>query len=91
MPREERQRTNDQISQELRRQLAGLPGVIVRANPAGGNFQLFRMLGGGDGDAGLALEIRGEDLDDARRIAQEAQKMMEAQQAASERRVPPVT
>ena len=77
VPREERQRTNDQIAQELRRQLSGLPGVIVRANPAGGNFQLFRMLGGGDGDARLALEIRGEDLDDARRIAQEARTMME--------------
>jgi HAE1 family hydrophobic/amphiphilic exporter-1 len=75
--REERERTNDQIAQELRRQLSGLPGVIVRANPAGGNFQLFRMLGGGDGDARLALEIRGEDLDDARRIAQEARVVME--------------
>jgi HAE1 family hydrophobic/amphiphilic exporter-1 len=77
VPREQRQRTNDQIAQELRRQLAGLPGVIVRANPAGGNFQLFRMLGGGDGDARLALEIRGDDLDDARRIAQEARSVME--------------
>jgi HAE1 family hydrophobic/amphiphilic exporter-1 len=77
VPREERERTNDEIAQELRRQLAGLPGVIVRANPAGGNFQLFRMLGGGDADARLALEIRGEDLDDARRIAQEARAVME--------------
>ena len=71
------ERTNDEIAQELRRQLAGLPGVIVRANPAGGNFQLFRMLGGGDNDARLALEIRGDDLDDARRIAQEARTVME--------------
>jgi HAE1 family hydrophobic/amphiphilic exporter-1 len=77
VPREERTRTNDQIAQELRRQLSGLPGVIVRANPAGGNFQLFRMLGGGDGDSRLALEIRGEDLDDARRIAQQAREVME--------------
>ena len=75
--RDERTRTNDQIAQELRRQLSGLPGVIVRANPSGGNFQLFRMLGGGDGDSRLALEIRGEDLDDARRIAQEARAVME--------------
>jgi len=75
-PREERQRTSDQIAQELRRQLTGLPGVIVRANPAGGNFQLNRLLGGGDGDSRLALEIRGDDLDDARRIADEARGMM---------------
>ena len=60
-------RTNDEIAQDLRRQLAGLPGVIVRANPAGGNFQLNRLLGGGGGQtaAGSSLEIRGHDLDDA--------------------------
>jgi hydrophobic/amphiphilic exporter-1 (mainly G- bacteria), HAE1 family len=77
VPRDDRERTSDQIAQELRRQLSGLPGVIVRANPAGGNFQLMRMLGGGDGDSRLALEIRGDDLDDARRIAQEARAVME--------------
>jgi HAE1 family hydrophobic/amphiphilic exporter-1 len=87
VPREERERTNDQIAQELRRQLAGLPGVIVRANPAGGNFQLFRMLGGGDGDARLALEIRGDDLDDARRIAQEARAVMEGTPGIADVRV----
>ena len=87
VPREERERTNDEIAQELRRQLAGLPGVIVRANPAGGNFQLFRMLGGGDADARLALEIRGEDLDDARRIAQEARTVMEGTPGIADVRV----
>jgi len=87
VPREERERTNDQIAQELRRQLTGLPGVIVRANPAGGNFQLFRMLGGGDGDARLALEIRGDDLDDARRIAQEARTVMEGTPGIADVRV----
>lgn len=87
VPREERDRTNDEIAQELRRQLSGLPGVIVRANPAGGNFQLFRMLGGGDADARLALEIRGEDLDDARRIAQEARTVMEGTPGIADVRV----
>jgi len=87
VPRDERERTNDQIAQELRRQLAGLPGVIVRANPAGGNWQLFRMLGGGDGDARLALEIRGDDLDDARRIAQEARTVMEGTPGIADVRV----
>jgi HAE1 family hydrophobic/amphiphilic exporter-1 len=77
-PRAERERSSDQIAQDLRRQLAGLPGVIVRANPAGGNFQLNRILGGGDGDARLTLEIRGDDLDDARRIANEARGVMTA-------------
>ena len=47
VPRDDRLRTSDQIAQELRRQLSGLPGVVVRANPAGGNFQLNFLLGGG--------------------------------------------
>jgi len=80
VPRDQRTRTNEEISIDLRRKLAGLPGVIVRANPAGGNFQLQRLLGGGGNnqDARLALEIRGHDLDDARRVAVDAQQLMEA-------------
>ena len=74
-PRDERTRNNDEIAQALRRQLAGLPGVIIRARPSGGNFQMNRMLGGGD--SRLALEIRGHDLDDSRRVAQEARSVME--------------
>ncbi len=89
-PREERTRTNEEISIDLRRKLAGLPGVIVRANPAGGNFQLQRLLGGGGGnnqDARLALEIRGHDLDDARRVAVDAQQLMESTPGLADVRV----
>ena len=80
VPRDQRERTNEEIAIALRRQLAGLPGVVVRANPAGGNNQIMRFLSGGGGQGGggrLALEIRGHDLDDARRIAQDARTMME--------------
>jgi len=76
VPRDDRTRSSDQIAQELRRQLAGLPGVLIRANAAGGNFQLNRLLSGGEGDARLALEIRGNDLDDARRIAADTRALM---------------
>ena len=76
VPRDERTRTNDEIAQDLRRRLTGLPGVVVRANPAGGNFQLNNLLGGGGGDGRLALEIRGFDLDDQRRLTQEAEALM---------------
>ena len=82
VPRDERTRTNEEIAVALRRQLQGLPGVVVRANPAGGNNQIMRFLsGGGDNNNGgssrLQLEIRGHDLDDARRLAQDARTMME--------------
>ena len=87
VPRDERERTNDQVAQDLRRQLSGLPGVIVRANPSGGNFRMMRMLGGGDGDSRLALEIRGDDLDDGRRIAQEARAVMETTPGVADVRV----
>ena len=79
VPRDQRTRTNDQIATDLRRQLTGLPGVTVRAQTAGGNFQLTRLLGGGNNGGGsrLSLEIRGHDLDDARRLAQDLRAMME--------------
>jgi HAE1 family hydrophobic/amphiphilic exporter-1 len=71
VPRDQRTRTSDEIAQDLRRRLTGIPGAIIRANPGGGNFQLNQILGGGQ-DARLSLEIRGHDLDDAKRIQQEA-------------------
>jgi HAE1 family hydrophobic/amphiphilic exporter-1 len=74
-PRSERDRSNDQIARELRRELAGLPGVLVRARPSGGNFLINRILGGGD--SRLALEIRGFDLEDARRLSLQARGLME--------------
>jgi len=80
VPRDQRIRTSDEISQKLRRDLAGLPGVVVRANPAGGNYQINRLLGGGNNNnqgSRLSLEIRGHDLDDGRRIAQDVRAMME--------------
>jgi HAE1 family hydrophobic/amphiphilic exporter-1 len=77
-PRDQRPRTNEEIAIALRRQLAGLPGVNIRANPSGGNDQLTRLLGGGNNnDSRLSLEIRGHDLDDARRIARDARELME--------------
>ena len=83
-PRDERTRTNEQVAIDLRRQLAGiLPGVTIRANPSGGNNQIMRFLsGGGTNNQGqasrLQLEIRGHDLDDAKRVAEDAREMMEA-------------
>ena len=76
VPRDQRTRTSDEIAQDLRRRLAGIPGAIVRTNPGGGNFQLNQILGGGQ-DARLSLEIRGHEIDDARRIQQQAIGLMQ--------------
>jgi HAE1 family hydrophobic/amphiphilic exporter-1 len=77
-PKDERTRSSEQIAIDLRRQLAGIPGVIVRASPSGGNNQMNRFLSGGNNGGGrLSLEIRGESLDDARKIAQAAKDMLD--------------
>ncbi|HEX5070740.1 MAG TPA: efflux RND transporter permease subunit [Vicinamibacterales bacterium] len=67
-PRGERQRSNDRIANDLRTVLTGIPGTQISTRASGGNQQLQRALGGGSTDSRLAVEIRGEDLDEARRI-----------------------
>ena len=87
-PKDERKRSSDQIAQDLRRQLAGIPGVIVRANASGGNQQMNRFLSGGNNGGGrLSLEIRGESLDDARKIAQATKDLLDTR-AGRRRRAP---
>jgi HAE1 family hydrophobic/amphiphilic exporter-1 len=85
-PKSERERSSDEIAIALRRQLAGLPGVIVRTRPSGGNWVLSRVLGGGS-DSRLALEIRGDDLDDARRLAAAARDVMQGTPGVADVRV----
>jgi HAE1 family hydrophobic/amphiphilic exporter-1 len=77
-PKDDRTRSSDQIAQDLRRQLAGIPGVIIRANASGGNGQLNQFLSGGlnQGGGRLALEIRGEDLAEARALSLRAKDLL---------------
>jgi HAE1 family hydrophobic/amphiphilic exporter-1 len=67
-PRTERTKTSDQIATDLRRVIVGIPGTTITTRASGGNQQLTRALGGGNQDSRLAVEIRGEDLDESRRI-----------------------
>jgi HAE1 family hydrophobic/amphiphilic exporter-1 len=87
-PKDDRKRSSEQIAFELRRQLSGLPGVVIRANASGGNNQMNRFLSGGNNNNGrLALEIRGEDLADARRLAQDAKALMDSTPGIADARV----
>jgi len=86
VPKAERTRSSDDIAQALRRQLAGQAGVIATARPSGGNFQLNRLFGGG-GDSRLALEIRGHDLQDAKRLGLDAKALMETTSGITDVRV----
>jgi len=77
VPKDERKRSSEQIARDLNRQLTGvIPGVIISTRASGGNQQFNRILGGG-GDSRIALEIRGDDLDQARRVAQDAKAVMD--------------
>ena len=77
VPRDERTRTNEQISMQLRRELSGIPGVIVRARPSGGQNQMMRGMGGGGGDGRLSIEILGHELEQSKRIAQDLKAMLD--------------
>jgi len=77
VPRDERTRSNEAISMQLRRELSGIPGVIVRARPSGGQNQMMRGMGGGGGDGRLSIEILGHDLEQSKRIAQDLKAMLD--------------
>lgn len=70
-PREQRKRTSDQIATDLRRVLTGIAGATITTRASGGNQQITRLLGGGNGNSRLAVEIRGDDLNDAARLSQD--------------------
>jgi HAE1 family hydrophobic/amphiphilic exporter-1 len=75
-PKDTRKRSSEQIATDLNRQLGGIiPGVIITTRATGGNRQANRLLG--SGDSRIALEILGDDLQLAQRVAQDAKVMMD--------------
>jgi HAE1 family hydrophobic/amphiphilic exporter-1 len=78
VPRDERTRSNEEIAMQLRRELSGIPGVIVRARPSGGQQNMMRGMGGGGGDGRLSIEILGHDLDTSKQIAQDLKTMLDS-------------
>jgi HAE1 family hydrophobic/amphiphilic exporter-1 len=59
-PASERDRSNSEIADDLRKRLTGqVPGMEVRTRAPQGQFLLERLLGG---DQGLTVEVRGFDL-----------------------------
>ncbi|RPI11102.1 MAG: efflux RND transporter permease subunit, partial [Actinobacteria bacterium] len=87
VPKDERNRSNEQIAMMLRRELSGLPGVIVRARASGGNNQMTRMLSGSGGTSRLSLELRGYDLEEAKRLAQRAKAVMDSTPEIADARI----
>ena len=76
VPKDERKRSSEQIARDLNRQLAApFPASSSQTRASGGNQQANRLLGGGD--SRIALEIRGDDLQTAQRVAQDAKSVMD--------------
>ncbi len=82
-----RTRSSEDIAQDLRRRLIGLPGVVARTRASGGNNMMNRMFRGGGGEGRLALEIRGHDLNDARVLAQRAKALMDQTPGIADSRI----
>ena len=75
-PKDARERSSEQIARDLSAQLASvIPGVIIQTRASGGNWQMNRIMGGGD--SRMSLEIRGDDLDAGARLAQAAKELMD--------------
>jgi HAE1 family hydrophobic/amphiphilic exporter-1 len=74
--KEGRDRSSEQIARDLNRQLPGvIPGVIIQTRASGGNRAMNRIMGGGD--SRMALEIRGDDLQTAQRVAEATKSVMD--------------
>lgn len=86
VPKDERERTSDQIAQELRRELAGIPGVIVRARPSGGQ-QMRGMPGGGGDGSRFSVEVRGHELAVSQRLAQDVKTLLDSTPGIADSRV----
>lgn len=74
-PATERERTNEDIANALRRELAdAVPGMTIRTRAPQGQFLLNRLLGG---DEGFTVEVRGFDLLRLDQLAREFAERME--------------
>jgi len=86
-PKDERTRSSDQIAMSLRRELSGLPGVIVRARPSGGQ-QMRGMPGGNQADGSrFSVEIRGHDLAISKRLGQDVKTLLDTTPGIADSRV----
>jgi HAE1 family hydrophobic/amphiphilic exporter-1 len=71
VPRSQRKRSSEQVANDLRRALMGLPGVTIRTRAGQGLF-ILRM-GTTQGDQ-ISVDVRGYDLEVSRRLAEEVRQ-----------------
>jgi len=75
VPLNQRKRSSNEISQELRKLLGNIPGTKVRVN-ASSTMMMFRRMQ--SGASRLEIIIRGHDLDRAFKLAEQVQKIVDS-------------
>jgi HAE1 family hydrophobic/amphiphilic exporter-1 len=81
----ERDRSSAEIADDLRGQLADLPGVTIRAREGSGLF-LLRIAFGGGSEA-LETEIRGQDLEQGYALAEQVKEALATVPGISDARI----
>jgi len=83
-PQSQRIRSSEQISDDLRRKLSAIPGIIVRTRAGQGLF-LLRM--GTSGADRVQVEVRGHDLEMADKLAEQVKEIVESVEGITDARI----
>lgn len=84
VPVSQRTRSSEQICRELRPLLAAIPGTIIRVREGQGLF-VMRLISGGDEAA--EVQVRGYELETAKRLAQRVKTEMEQVEGITDVRI----
>ncbi|MFZ1947629.1 MAG: efflux RND transporter permease subunit [bacterium] len=84
VPKGDRKRGSEQIANDLRRPLSGIPGLSVRTDAGGGLFML--RMGQGSSD-NVSVEIRGYDLEVARDLASQVERIVKNVKGITDTRI----
>jgi HAE1 family hydrophobic/amphiphilic exporter-1 len=76
-PKDERTRSSEQIANDLRRVMVGMPGVTITTRASGGNQSLSRILGNLNSDSRLSVEVRGFSIDDSNAVSQQVLTLLQ--------------
>ena len=82
-PRSQRSRSSEEIAMDLRRNLQGIPGTVIRARAGGG----FMFMGGGGGEERVQVEVRGFDLEKSEALGEQVKKVVEGVRGVSDVRL----
>jgi HAE1 family hydrophobic/amphiphilic exporter-1 len=83
-PRSERRRSSEQVANDLRKSLSGIPGLTVRTRAGQGLF-ILRM-GSSDND-NVEVEVRGYDLETAQRLALAVEQVVKSVPGITDTRI----